>query len=169
MSPEMDHLDDGQRVRRWRLPGSALVGVVEPRGEAVVAIETVARESEVHGEANRAALLREALTTLRAACDQMPPDGANWSAVRHPHLPALQIPQRACAVLPSQPGSSRLPVVSPLLHARFGGYPALVAVELAASRLGPNSWAWATHGMQCPLFQKDRSSRSRSSDYVGDA
>jgi predicted DNA-binding transcriptional regulator YafY len=66
MFPEMDHQDDEQRVRRWRLPGSALVGVVEPRVEAVAAIETVARECEVRGETDRAALLREALTTLRA-------------------------------------------------------------------------------------------------------
>jgi predicted DNA-binding transcriptional regulator YafY len=66
MFPEMDHQDDEQRVRRWRLPGSALVGVVEPRAETVAAIETVARECEVRGETDRAALLREALTTLRA-------------------------------------------------------------------------------------------------------
>jgi predicted DNA-binding transcriptional regulator YafY len=66
MFPEMDYHDDDQRVRRWRLPCSALVGVVEPRAEAVAAIETVARECEVRGEANRAGLLREALTTLRA-------------------------------------------------------------------------------------------------------
>jgi predicted DNA-binding transcriptional regulator YafY len=66
MFPEMDFHDDEQRVRRWRLPGSALVGVVEPRAEAVAAIETVARECEGRGETDRAALLREALTILRA-------------------------------------------------------------------------------------------------------
>jgi predicted DNA-binding transcriptional regulator YafY len=66
MFPEMASKDDQARVRRWRLPGSALVGVVEPRPEAVAAIETAARECEVRGEADRAALLREALTTLRA-------------------------------------------------------------------------------------------------------
>ena len=66
MFPEMSHQDDEQRVRRWRLTGSALVGVIEPRPEAVAAIETVARECEVRGEADRAALLREALTILRA-------------------------------------------------------------------------------------------------------
>ena len=64
--PEMDHQDDEDRVRRWRLPSSALVGVVEPRAEVVAAIETVARECEIRGEADRAALLREALSTLRA-------------------------------------------------------------------------------------------------------
>jgi predicted DNA-binding transcriptional regulator YafY len=66
MFPEIDHYDDEQRVRRWRLPGSALVGVIEPRAEAVAAIETVARECEIRGETERAALLREAITTLRA-------------------------------------------------------------------------------------------------------
>jgi len=66
MFSEMDHHDDEQRVRRWRLPSSALVGVVEPRAEAISAIEVVARECEVRGETDRAALLREALTTLRA-------------------------------------------------------------------------------------------------------
>jgi predicted DNA-binding transcriptional regulator YafY len=66
MFPEMTSRDDPARVRRWRLPGSALVGVVEPRAEAVAAIETAARECEVRGEADRAALLRDALTTLRA-------------------------------------------------------------------------------------------------------
>jgi predicted DNA-binding transcriptional regulator YafY len=65
MFPEMDHRDDEQRMRRWRLPGSALVGVVEPRAEAVAAVETVARECEGHGEMDRAVLLREAATTLR--------------------------------------------------------------------------------------------------------
>lgn len=66
MFPEMDSWDDDARVRRWRLPGSALVGVVEPRAEAVAAIETAARECAVRGETDRAALLREASTTLRA-------------------------------------------------------------------------------------------------------
>ena len=37
-----------------------------PRAEAVAAIETSARECEVRGETDRAALLREASTTLRA-------------------------------------------------------------------------------------------------------
>jgi predicted DNA-binding transcriptional regulator YafY len=39
--------------------------VVEPRAEAVAAIETAARECEARGETDRAALLREAATTLR--------------------------------------------------------------------------------------------------------
>jgi predicted DNA-binding transcriptional regulator YafY len=64
--PQLESWDDDGRLRRWRLPASALVGVVEVRAEAVAAIETSARECEVHGEADRAALLREASTTLRA-------------------------------------------------------------------------------------------------------
>jgi len=66
MFPQMDWWDDDERVRRWRLPGSALVGVIELRAEAVAAIEVAARECDGRGEANRAALLREASTTLRA-------------------------------------------------------------------------------------------------------
>jgi predicted DNA-binding transcriptional regulator YafY len=66
MFPQMDWWDDEERVRRWRLPGSALVGVIELRAEAVAAIETAARECDTRGEDNRAALLREASTTLRA-------------------------------------------------------------------------------------------------------
>ena len=66
MFPQMDCWDDEQRVRRWRLPGSALIGVVEPRAEVVAAVETAARECEGRGEADRAGMLREASTTLRA-------------------------------------------------------------------------------------------------------
>ena len=66
MFPQMECWDDEERVRRWRLPGSALVGVVELRAEALAAIEGSARECEVRGDTDRAALLREASTTLRA-------------------------------------------------------------------------------------------------------
>jgi len=66
MFPQLSYWDDDERVRRWRLPGSALVGVIELRAEAVAAIETAARECDARGEADRAALLREASTTLRA-------------------------------------------------------------------------------------------------------
>ena len=66
MFPELDYQDDNARLRRWRLPGSALVGVVEPPAEVVAAIETAARECEGHGETDRATLLRQAATTLRA-------------------------------------------------------------------------------------------------------
>jgi predicted DNA-binding transcriptional regulator YafY len=66
MFPQMECWDDDERARRWRLPGSALVGVVEPRTEAVAAIEISARECAMRGEADRAALLREASTILKA-------------------------------------------------------------------------------------------------------
>jgi len=66
MFPQMECWDDDERVRRWRLPGSALVGVVEPRPEAVAAIEISARECAMRGETDRAALLREASITLKA-------------------------------------------------------------------------------------------------------
>ncbi|WP_159013563.1 YafY family protein [Acidisoma sp. S159] len=64
--PQMDWWDDEERVRRWRLPSSALVGVMEVSVESVAAIETAARECDARGEADRARLLREASTTLRA-------------------------------------------------------------------------------------------------------
>ena len=66
MFPELDYRDDDQRVRRWRLPGSALVGVVEPSAESVAAVETAARACDQQGETDRASLLRQASTTLRA-------------------------------------------------------------------------------------------------------
>jgi predicted DNA-binding transcriptional regulator YafY len=66
MFPQMECRDDDERARRWRLPGSALVGVVEVRAEALAAIESSARECESRGETDRATLLREASITLRA-------------------------------------------------------------------------------------------------------
>ena len=64
--PQLDSWDDEERVRRWRLPGGALAGVAEPRAEAVAAVETLARECASRGEMDRAGLLRDAATTLRA-------------------------------------------------------------------------------------------------------
>jgi predicted DNA-binding transcriptional regulator YafY len=63
--PQLECWDDEGKMRRWRLPGSALVGIVEPRPEALATIETSARECATRGETDRAALLREASTTLR--------------------------------------------------------------------------------------------------------
>jgi predicted DNA-binding transcriptional regulator YafY len=63
--PQMECWDDEDRVRRWRLASSALVGVVEVRADALAAIEGSARDCELRGETDRAALLREASTTLR--------------------------------------------------------------------------------------------------------
>src|SRR4029077_3982937 len=65
MFPQMECRDDDGRVRRWLLPARALVGIVAVRAEEVAAIETSVRECEARGEADRAALLREASTTLR--------------------------------------------------------------------------------------------------------
>lgn len=65
MFPEMNSWDDDERVRRWRLPATALSGLVEPRAEMIAAIETAARECTGRGEDDRAALLRDAASTLR--------------------------------------------------------------------------------------------------------
>ena len=64
--PQLECWDDEARVRRWRLPGSVLAGVAEPRAEAVVAVEALGRECAARGEVDRAGLLREAAATLRA-------------------------------------------------------------------------------------------------------
>ena len=64
--PQMESWDDEERVRRWRLPATAVFGLVEPRPEAVAAIETAARECAGRGETDRAGLLRETAATLRA-------------------------------------------------------------------------------------------------------
>jgi predicted DNA-binding transcriptional regulator YafY len=66
MFPQMEWRDDEDRVRRWLLPASTLVGVIAVPAEAVAAVETSARECEARGEAERARLLREASVTLRA-------------------------------------------------------------------------------------------------------
>lgn len=64
--PQLEAWDDEARVRRWRLPGGAIAGVVEPRAACIATVDAVARQCATHGEADRAALLREAGTTLRA-------------------------------------------------------------------------------------------------------
>lgn len=64
--PQLDFWDDDERVRRWRLPVGALVGLAEPRPEAVAAVEIIARECAARGETDRATLLRDAAATLRA-------------------------------------------------------------------------------------------------------
>ena len=62
----LESWDDEERVRRWRLPGAALAGIAKPQAEAVAAVEAVAREYAARGETDRAGLLRDAATTLRA-------------------------------------------------------------------------------------------------------
>jgi predicted DNA-binding transcriptional regulator YafY len=136
MFPEMQSRDDQARVRRWRLPGSALVGVVEPRAEAVVAIETAARECEVRGEADRAELLRDALTTLRAV---MRPD-------------AVRRAETDIAALMEAEGIAMRPGPRPLIAA--GVLPtlrrAILGMQLVVVRYaGPNTGEPATR-MLCP-------------------
>jgi predicted DNA-binding transcriptional regulator YafY len=64
--PQLESWDDEARVRRWRLPASAFIGLVAPRPEALAAIEIVARDLALRGESERATLLRETAATLRA-------------------------------------------------------------------------------------------------------
>jgi len=63
--PKMERWDDENRFRRWRLPASALIGIVAPRAEVIAAIENSARDYELRGNEDRAGLLREAFTALR--------------------------------------------------------------------------------------------------------
>jgi predicted DNA-binding transcriptional regulator YafY len=64
--PALECWEDDGRIKRWRMPGSALVGLSEPRPETVAAVEVAARDSTARGEADRATLLRDAAATLRA-------------------------------------------------------------------------------------------------------
>lgn len=75
--PQMESWDDDERVRRWRLPATALVGLIEPRAEAVAAIETAACECAGRGETDRAALLHETAVTL---CPAEPDNAALMEA-----------------------------------------------------------------------------------------
>ncbi len=68
--PQLEHEDDDDRVRRWRLPVAALTGMAEPRPEAIATVENVAKECASRGETDRAALLRDAAATLRALMPQ---------------------------------------------------------------------------------------------------
>ncbi len=64
--PVLECWEDDGRIKRWRMPGSALVGLSEPRPETVAAVELSARECDSRGEPDRAARLRDAAATLRA-------------------------------------------------------------------------------------------------------
>ena len=134
--PQMDCWDDDERVRRWRLPGSALVGVIDVRAEAVAAIETSAREYEVHGQTDRAELLRDASTTLRAV---MRPD-------------ALRRAEPDIAALMEAEGVAMRPGPRPVLAA--GVLPtlrrAILGMQLAVVRYtGPSTEEPATR-ILCP-------------------
>jgi predicted DNA-binding transcriptional regulator YafY len=64
--PQLESYDDEERVRRWRLPQGALVDIAQPRPEIIAAVDVTARDLERHGEPDRADLLREASSILRA-------------------------------------------------------------------------------------------------------
>ena len=64
--PALEWWEDDGRIKRWRMPGSALVGLSEPRPETVAAVEVSARDCDSRGESDRAARLRDAAATLRA-------------------------------------------------------------------------------------------------------
>jgi predicted DNA-binding transcriptional regulator YafY len=68
--PQLEHEDDSERVRRWRLPAAALAGLAEPKPDAIAAVENFAKECASRGENDRAALLRDAAATLRALMPQ---------------------------------------------------------------------------------------------------
>lgn len=64
--PQLESYDDEERVRRWRLPQGALLDIAQPRPEVLAAVDVTARELDRHGEPDRADLLREASSILRA-------------------------------------------------------------------------------------------------------
>ena len=64
--PALEAHIDGDGAKRWRMPGAALAGITAPRPEAISAVEASAREQDARGDTDRAALLREAATTMRA-------------------------------------------------------------------------------------------------------
>lgn len=68
--PQLEAIDDDDRVRRWRLPRSALP-VLPVQPTTIATLETVSAELAARGEAARAADLRDAAATLKAA---MSPD-----------------------------------------------------------------------------------------------
>lgn len=134
--PQMEGWDDEERVRRWRLLGSALVGIIALRAEAVAAIEIAARECESRGETDRAALLREASTTLRAV---MRPD-----ALRRAEADIAALMEAEGIAMRPGPRPVPLPGLLPTLrHAILGLR--LVRVQYAA----PGMAAPATY-ILCP-------------------
>ena len=64
--PQVEAIDDDDRVRRWRLPRGALPALrVQPT--TIATLETVSAELAARGEAARASDLRDAAATLKAA------------------------------------------------------------------------------------------------------
>jgi predicted DNA-binding transcriptional regulator YafY len=64
--PALEAWEDDERIKRWRLPQGALVGIAQPRPEVLAAVDFAARDCTKNGEPDRAELLRDAATTLRA-------------------------------------------------------------------------------------------------------
>lgn len=64
--PALECLRDDGRIKRWRMPGSALVGISEPRPDMVASAEVASRDSSARGEADRGTLFRVAAATLHA-------------------------------------------------------------------------------------------------------
>ena len=62
--PQLETIDDDERVRRWRLPRGALP-VLPVLPTTIATLETVSAELATRGEAARAADLRDAAATLR--------------------------------------------------------------------------------------------------------
>jgi predicted DNA-binding transcriptional regulator YafY len=139
MFPQMDWWDDEERVRRWRLPGSALVGIVELRAEAVAAIEIAARECDVRGEDNRATLLREASTTLRAV---MRPDALRKA---EPDIAAL-MEAEGIAMRPG-PRPTIAANVLPTLRRAILGMQLVVVGYAGSDTLGPEARILCPYGL----------------------
>jgi predicted DNA-binding transcriptional regulator YafY len=145
--PQLECWDDEARVRRWRLPGSALAGVAELRAEAVAAVEALGCECAARGEADRAGLLREAAATLRAlmrpaALRRAEPDietlmQAEGIAMRpgpRPRLDAALLPTLRRAILSVQLVAVR--------YARPGCEPALHLICPYGTLYGGDGRAW---------------------------
>jgi predicted DNA-binding transcriptional regulator YafY len=139
MFPQMESDDDEQRIRRWRLPGCALVGIVDVRAEAVAAIETSARECEMRGETDRAGLLREASTTLRA---MMHPDALRRA---EPDIAAL-MEAEGIAMRPG-PRPVVAPGVLPTLRRAILGIQPVVIQYLRPDATEPATWILCPYGI----------------------
>ena len=64
--PELTYTEDEARVRRWRLPATALTGLTAPSVDCLAAVEAAARDAVHTNQPDRAAHLKDAAATLRA-------------------------------------------------------------------------------------------------------
>jgi predicted DNA-binding transcriptional regulator YafY len=139
MFPQMDYWDDEARVRRWRLPGSALVGLVDLRADALAVVETMARECETSGEADRAGLLREVSSTLRAL---MRPEALRRA---EPDIAAL-MQAEGIAMRPG-PRPIIVPGLFPTLRRAILGMHPVAVMYTAADAAAPVSRCLCPHGL----------------------